>query len=53
MKQVLFVRTPITSAADITLILQNLYLSGWRVVSHTESHDEYSFVLEAKRLQRF
>jgi len=46
--QVLFVRTPIGSGPNITTILSNLYLAGWRVVSHAESRDEYSFVLEAR-----
>lgn len=46
--KVLFVRTPIAAAKDVTVILNNLALAGWRVVSHTESDDEYSFVLEAR-----
>ncbi len=45
---VLFVRTPIQSAPDVSIILQNLWRAGWRVVSHTESSKEYSFVLEAR-----
>jgi hypothetical protein len=45
-KDVLFVRTDIQKAADITVILKNLARAGWTVVSHTESDDEYSFVLQ-------
>lgn len=46
MVNVLFVRTPVTKAQDVTIILQNLYRAGWKVVSHGESRDEYTFVLE-------
>ncbi len=48
-QEVLFVRTPCAAAKDVTTILQNLYLSGWHVVSHTESGGEYSFVLEPRQ----
>lgn len=46
MVDVMFVRTPITAASEITTILRNLYLAGWRVVSHDENQGEYTFVLE-------
>lgn len=46
MVDVLFVRTPIQKAQDVTLILQNLYRAGWKVVSHSEDGNEYTFVLE-------
>lgn len=43
---ILFVRTPVQAAVDVTVVLKNLMLAGWRVVSHTECNGEYSFVLE-------
>ena len=49
-RTVLFVRTPIGAASEITIILQNLDLAGWDVVSHAESEDEYSFVLKSRML---
>jgi hypothetical protein len=39
-------RLAIGAAAGITQELQRLYTDGWRVVTHTESRDEYTFVLE-------
>jgi hypothetical protein len=47
---ILFVRTPIDSAKNISVILQNLVLAGWEVVSHAEARDEYTFVLKARVL---
>lgn len=47
MRDVLFVRTPVAAAIQVTTILRNLARSGWRVVSHSESSDEYTFVLES------
>jgi hypothetical protein len=44
--EVLFVRLDAQKAEKITEALKALYVIGWRVVSHTESADEYSFVLE-------
>jgi hypothetical protein len=46
MRDVLFIRTPVTRSQDVTVILKNLVRAGWRVVSHTESDEEYTFVLE-------
>lgn len=46
MRDVLFVRTPIDKGPAVTIILQNLYLAGWHVVSHAESDGDYTFVLE-------
>lgn len=46
MVDVMFVRTPVEKASEITVILRNLYLAGWRVVSHDENQGEYTFVLE-------
>ena len=49
MKDVLFVRTPVQKAQDVTTILRNLYFAEWRVVSHTVSRDEYTFVMESAK----
>jgi hypothetical protein len=46
MRDVLFVRIPIQGAPAVTVILKNLVRAGWRIVSHTESDDDYTFVLE-------
>jgi hypothetical protein len=48
MKDILFIRTPVQAAKDVTIILKNLARAGWYVVSHTEHDGEYSFVLEGK-----
>jgi hypothetical protein len=48
MRDILFVRTPIDTAPNVTVILRNLALAGWRVVSHHQGVKEYSFVLESE-----
>lgn len=40
-----FERLAVTGAKGVTASLNALARDGWRVVSHTESSDEYSFVL--------
>ena len=51
MREILFVRTPIDTAPNVTVILQNLARAGWRVVSHHQAATEYSFVLESEIAQ--
>jgi hypothetical protein len=46
MREVLFIRTNVQAATEVTIILKNLYLAGWHVVSHAENDGEYTFVLE-------
>ena len=45
-KYVLFVRLRVASQDDISQALAKYYAVGWRVVSHTDDGDEYSFVFE-------
>jgi hypothetical protein len=44
--EVRFLRLRTASDQNITECLVVWYTKGWRVVSHSESKDEYSFVLE-------
>lgn len=48
MTEVQFLRIRITNAESITAQLAFHYLQGWRVISHVEQGDEYSFVLERR-----
>lgn len=48
MTEVLFIKITVTGAEEVTRELADWYLRGWRVISHTESEDVYSFVLERK-----
>ena len=44
----MFLRIKYPDDGEIQTKLEELYLLGWRVVSHAVSAEEYSFVLEQK-----
>jgi predicted Zn-ribbon and HTH transcriptional regulator len=45
-REVKFLRIDCDAEERITKDLAPFYKEGWRVISHTESSDEYTFVLE-------
>lgn len=45
---VLFIRLSISKADTVTHVLQAYWNNGFKVVSHCERGDEYSFVLERR-----
>lgn len=47
--RVLFIRLRADTADNISDALAIYYANGWRVVSHADDGDEYSFVLEQPR----